>query len=129
MSSLLEQSIDVVPGTPYTLPTNADADGQLVVIPASMQNKFCVFSARGEAVFIRFGDETVVVDEDDVNTLSSGALQADAPKAPHLIVYANTTEHVRLPAGLYTHFAHTSAATGGFLHFGPRTGTGRDADA
>lgn len=123
------QAFDFAPATiPYNLGTVTTADGQLVVIPSEMSKRFCVFQARGQDVFIRFGiDDTVDVDPTDVNTLSSGVLQADAAKAPHLYVPAGQARRIRIPAE-FTHFAHVSTATGGFLYFGVATGDGTSGE-
>lgn len=130
MSKVIEQAHDMVPGTkPYQLATVTTANGQRVQIPAEMKNAYCVFSAEGFDVWIRFGDGTVQVIPTAAgdSALASEVLTEDA-QTPHLHIPAGQERHRRLPGGLYTHFAHVSTAATGKFRFGRLNGTGEKDD-
>lgn len=115
---LLEAALDACPGdNPYALATVATA--AVIKIPDAMIGKFCSFAAETKDVWIRFGTaDTVSVDTTAVSTVdgTTKALTVDGDE-PHLYVPAGQEVQRRLDAG-WTHFAHISAATGGYLRFG-----------
>lgn len=121
------QANDLTPGE-KGYARNTVTSAERLEIPADMQDRFCVFQAVDQDVYIRFGGGTVTVDETAVSSVASEVLTEDNT-SPHLHVPAGTEKHRRLPAGRFTHFSHKSGATGGKLIFGAATGDGINDDA
>lgn len=120
-------------GAPHCLATTATANGQLIAIPDAWNNKFVDFSAETKDVWIRFGDSGVQVDATAVSTTDGSGVLTDVAKVPHLHIPAGTTKPVLIRKGAtmaatgettQTHFAHISAATGGYLRMVLSTGPG-----
>lgn len=131
-SKVQAQAHDLRPGdTSYQRGTVTTAER--VQIPADMKGRFCVFVATTEAVWVRFGNGSVAVDEGagGDSGLAAEVLTADANTAM-LYVPAGGERHRRLPsagsANEYTHMSHKSSATGGKLIFGNATGEGAAED-
>jgi hypothetical protein len=119
--------MDFTPGA-KTYQRATVTDGERLIIPSDMRNVFVAFQAITTDVFIRFGGASVAVVAAQVSTVNAEAL-TEHTSTPHLIVPAGQMRSVRLPYGLFTHFAHISANTNGFLIFGRYTGYGTSEDS
>lgn len=127
MSTPERQAADYRLGIPYALATVTSAER--VALPSGLGpgDGHVWWSAEGEDVFVRFGDDEVTVAADGVSTVTDGAITDAGDDVAHLHLVAGAAPIMpKLPAGA-THFAHISAATGGFLRFGEATGRGGTA--
>lgn len=107
-------------GTPYA--RNTVTTAERIIIPAEMVGEFCWFSAETQTVYIRFGDNTVVVDQTDRSGVTSEAITPHANAGePHLIIHAGTTEEMRLDAA-WARMSHVAGGTDGVLRFGLASG-------
>lgn len=105
-------------GTPYA--RSAVTTAERIQLPGALRDTFVIFQARGVAVYVRFGDDTVNVDHTVTSGLSSEALTADG-KEPHLHIASGKARRVYVPPDGVTHFAHISPGTGGVLYFARAT--------
>ena len=86
-------------------------------IPDVWKGRYVCFRSHGsQVVHIRFGTaDTVSVSASAVSGLAAGVLSANAtPTEPHIIVPSDGREDEYIDSS-WTHLAHISAATTGFL--------------